>query len=211
MKKKLMIFTLIIISYNATAQDRKGGNSFIKFGYGYFLDISNAFYDYKDPNSGLSPEKTVGGKALWVEGGYKLPNNIIVSANIMFASSKRQYIDIIYHGQNELIFNQDYAVNFNYEFNLSKHHKFTPGFGFLFNIRSTTSASYEIETNNGNIYFTNPHISETDDFEIGINLNLDYYYLFNNSLFVGARVNTVYLLNIGLENFIFSPVLGVKF
>lgn len=134
-----------------------------------------------------------------------------MSANVMFASLKRKYIDFLYQGQKYMVFHQNYSLNFSYEFNSSGNHKFLSGFGLLYNIRSTTQADYGIEIIDGQTYLTDPYIDEVDDQQLGINLNLDYYYQFKNNFFIGARVNTIYLISIGLEGFVFSPVFGVKF
>ena len=201
MKKSILLYVLLLIPIsNVNAQLIKEPRGFLKFGTGYYLDVSRAFDDYQDSTSGISPEKTVGGKTIWIEGGYKLPNNIIVSAHVMFASLKREYIDLLYQGQKYMVFHQNYAVNFSYEFNSSGNHKFLTGFGLLYNIRSTAQADYGVEI-----------IDEVDDQQLGINLNLDYYYQFENKFFIGARVNTIYLISIGLEGFVFSPIFGVKF
>ncbi|OQY01403.1 MAG: hypothetical protein B6I20_07740 [Bacteroidetes bacterium 4572_117] len=213
MKKFILLYILfLILVSNTNAQLIKEPRGFIKFGMGYFLDVSRFFdNDYVDGITGLKNDKTAGGKSIWIEGGYKLPNKIIISANIMFASARYKYIDIVYLGASRLVVHQNYALNFSYEFNQKTKHKFTPGIGFLYNRIDISRASYSLLSDNGQYYINNPEIIDGYDEQLGINLNLDYYYQFKNNFFMGARVNTIYLISIGLEGFVFSPVLGVKF
>ncbi len=65
----LLYFLLIIPISNVNAQLIKEPRGFLKFGTGYYLDVSSTFDDYQDSTSGISPEKTVGGKTIWIEGG----------------------------------------------------------------------------------------------------------------------------------------------
>lgn len=212
MKKTTLITLLFSISiFNATAQEQKETKGFLKFGSGVYLDVSSAFYDYKDPFSGISHDKTILGQTLWVEGGYKLPNNILLSINIMNAIFKDKYIDIVFQGKKNIQTQQNYGVNFGYEFNLNNKNKIVPSFGLLYNRLLYSNVTYEFYQNNEQVYIANPHIVEGVDEQLGLNFNLDYHHQFKNNFFLGARVNAVYLLSIGLENFIFSPVLGVKF
>lgn len=80
MKKYISSLTIIfIITYSLTAQDKTEAKSFIRFGYGYYMDMFMAFDDLKpDPYTGLTPNNIPTGTALWIEGGHKLPNGIIV-------------------------------------------------------------------------------------------------------------------------------------
>ena len=75
---------------------------------------------------------------------------------------------------------------------------------------SRVSYNYAITPDN-EIVMLNPTIIDDAMYELGINLNLDYHYQFKNNFFIGARINTVVLISIGLESMVFSPVLGVKF
>jgi len=215
MKKKIIIWSIILIfpllSLGQNTMEKKG---FVKFGTGLYIDISY-FHDhktYKDPFSGLSPQAVVPGKTIWIEGGYKLNNGLIISGAAMWELTRRERIDVLYHGQKELYFEENYSANVGYEINLGGRNKFTPSLGLLYNRLTTSSAEYHISVNpDGSYSFSNPYILNTVDKEIGINISLDYYYIFKNNLFVGVRANAIYLISIGMEGLTFTPVLGVKF
>ena len=216
MKSITILFVLLFIhsALHVTAQEKKEARGYLKFGYGYFLHMFKAFDEnIPDPYTGLKEDYTPGGTALWIEGGYKLKNDIIISGNILYALVKKDYTDILYQGNKYMETTQNYAINFSYEFGKNSKHKFSPGLGILFNIWTVYKAEYFISTNpDGNIVITEMYVDGDPDYEMGIHLNLDYYYQFNNNFFIGARVNTVYLFTVSsLESFVFSPVIGVKF
>ena len=49
----------------------------------------------------------------------------------MYAFFKRKYIDVVYQGQKALESQQNYGVNFGYEFNLNDKHKIVPSTVFF--------------------------------------------------------------------------------
>ena len=212
MKKTIALFICFVLAVNIMSQDKKTIRWNAKFSPAYYLDVSNLFDDYVDPTSGVAPEKTASGKAFWGEVAYKLPNNIIVSGYIMFASLKKKYTDPIFKGQNYLVTHQNYAINFGYEFAPGKAHKLTPSVGLLLNIMSTTNVEYGLDYVNNTWFITDLRIEDRDFPDLGFNINIDYYYQFKNNLFLGARVNAIYLFTVTtLEGFVFSPVVGFKF
>lgn len=216
MNNKIILLSTLLISFNlsVTAQEKKNEpKGFIKFGYGYYIDMFMAFDDLKpDPITGLTQDNTPGGTALWIEGGYKLPNQIIVSANIMYAIVKEKYTDILFKDYEHINTHINYVINFSYELNKQGRHKFTPGIGLLVNswTESKVEPWFSID-DNGELIISSINMINDTDYELGFNLNLDYHYQFKNNFFLGAKVNTVYLISIGLESIVFSPVIGVKF
>ncbi len=193
-------------------QNTKTKRGFVKFGTGLYLDISGLYLHktYKDPISGLSPTAVVPGKTLWIEGGYKLNNGLILSAGAMWELTLDKRIDVVYHGQKELDFEENYSASIGYEIHLGKRNYFTPSLGLLFDRLTTSTAEYDNPyIHNDTLYISNPVISKIVDTELGLVLSLDYYYQFNNNLFVGARAGVYYIL--GFEGITLTPVLGVKF
>ncbi len=214
-KKTIFLWSIVILTpllmqgQNTKTKTKRG---FVKFGTGLYLDISELsdYKTYKDPLSGLSPTAVVPGKTLWIEGGYKLNNGLILSAGAMWELTHRKRIDVVYQGQKELYFEENYSVNVGYEINLGKRNYFTPSLGLLYNRLTTSTAEYELPFNHNNtLYITNPVISNTVDTELGLVLSLDYYHQFNNNLFIGARTGVYYVL--GFEGITLTPVFGVKF
>ncbi len=218
MKANRILFFLIFFLFNGlmlNAQDKIEKRATLKFGLGSFLDIFNADFKEitKDPYTGLEADRLPTGTAIWIEGGYKLENNIIISANILFAFVNSEYLDVLYQGSTYIERTQNYTVNFSYEFGKSSKHKFIPGIGILYNIWTTSKAQYIInQTTNGDLILSDFAVSSSSDSELGINLNLDYHYQFKNNFFVGARINTVYLISVAsFESIVLSPIIGVKF
>ncbi len=211
--KFILLVIAIIFCNNLKAQEKKEARGYLKLGSGYYLDLSSVFDELSpDELTGIFPEKVVGGSSIWIEGGYKLPNNLIISGNILYALFKYKYRDIIFQGHDFLLQTQNYAINLSYELNKKGRHKFTPGIGLLLNVLSLSRVSYNYAiTPDNEIVMLNPTIIDDAMYELGINLNLDYHYQFKNNFFIGARINTVVLISIGLESMVFSPVLGVKF
>lgn len=211
--KKIILFTVLFFFVDSIfSQEKKEAKWTLKFAPGYYLDVSRAFDNYVDPLTGMIPEKTVGGKAIWIEGGYKLPNKIIVGGYIMYASLKNKYMDPVFQGQKYLVAHQNYAVNFGYRFNLGGQHKFVPSVGVLLNIRSTTNVDYGIKYIDNQPFLYDLRIIDEDFADMGFNLSVDYYYQFKNKFFIGARANAIYLFTVStLEGLVFSPVFGFKF
>ncbi len=215
MKKATFLWVIMImIPIFMQGQNNKTKRGYIKFGTGLYLDISRLsdHKTYKDTYSGLSPQAVVPGKTIWIEGGYRLNNGLILSASGMWELTRRKRIDVIYHDQKALFFQENYSANVGYEINLGKRNFFTPSLGLLYNRLTTSTADYDISINSDHsLSFSNPHIFNRVDEEVGLNISLDYYYLFKNNLFLGIRANTIYLISIGMEGLTFTPVLGVKF
>ncbi len=215
MKKAIWWIVIFLLPLWVQGQNKKSNKKgYVKFGTGLYLDISylKDHKTYKDPYSGLSPQAVVPGKTIWIEGGYKLNNGLILFGNAMWELTRRERIDVIYHGQKELFFEENYSANVGYEIHLGKRNFFTPSLGILYNRLTTSTADYDITVNpDQSLSFSNPHIFNRIDQEIGINLNIDYYYLFKSNLFLGFRANAIYLLSIGMEGLGFTPIVGVKF
>ena len=214
-KKAVFLWSIVILipllmqGQNAKTKTKRG---FVKFGTGLYLDISELsdYKTYKDPISGLSPTAVVPGKTLWIEGGYKLNNGLILSAGAMWDLTHRKRIDVVYQGQKELYFEENYSANIGYEIHLGKSNYFTPTLGLLFNRLTSPTAEYTGPFYHDNtLYISHPLIDNGVDTELGLVLSLDYYHQFNNNLFIGARAGVYYVL--GFEGITLTPVLGVKF
>ncbi len=207
MKITVLSSFLLLLSLLSFGQSTKESKGFLKFGTGVYLDISR-LSDYKtskDENTGLSPQAVVPGKTIWIEGGYNFNNGLFVSAGVMYDLTKRKRTDMYYPGQKELYFEENYSLNIGYEFNLGKGNRFMPALGVLYNRLTTSHATFLPDINNS----IHPVLLNNIDAEIGLNLLLDYYYQFNNKLFLGVRASVYYVL--GFEGITLTPVLGVKF
>jgi len=198
--KRILLVTVIIITtvfslFAQNTSEKMSYKGFIKGGTGYYLnDFPEPFY----------------GQTMWFEGGYVLPNNLIVTVGIMYAKTKNYNYtggdDGISVSKERLEFYQSYSVNIGYEFIITGNHRFTPGVGLVYNDWSSSYA-YMYK----GITSCNLDAGVYQDPELGINLNLDYSYEFKSKLFVGARLNGLYLISIGFESLYLSPIIGVKF
>lgn len=208
-KMKIIILSgfLLLLSLLSFGQSTKESKGFLKFGTGVYLDISRLsnYKTSKDENTGLLLQAVVPGKTIWIEGGYNFNNGLFVSAGVMYELTKRKRTDIYYPGQKELYFEENYSLNIGYEFNLGKGNRFMPALGVLYNRRTTSHATFYSDINNS----IHPVLINNIDSEIGLNLLLDYYYQFNNKLFLGVRAGVYYVL--GWEGVTLTPVFGVKF
>jgi len=55
--------------------------------------------NFADLSTGLKPKAIVSGEPIWLEGAVKLNNGMFVTANIMYVSLNRKYLDLIYQNQ----------------------------------------------------------------------------------------------------------------
>lgn len=201
---------MLFFAFMAFSQTKKT-KGYLKFGTGIYWDISRlGFVDnFADLSTGLKPKAIVSGEPIWLEGAVKLNNGMFVTANIMYVSLNRKYLDLIYQNQKYQYIIKNYGLNLGYEFKIGKHQKFMPQLGLIYYRNKASLAKNDIVINNGVIQSISPYIDNIVDEEIGQVLNLDYYYQFKNNIFLGVRTNVVYAL--GFEGITFSPVLGVKF
>jgi len=211
MKKYILLVSFILLFTLTAFAQNKESKGYLKFGTGIYWDISRwgVVDNFADPNTGLKPKATVSGQPLWLEGAVKLNNGMFVSANILYVSLNRKYLDLIYQNQKYQYVIKNYTLSLGYEFNIGKHQKFMPQLGLLYYRNKASLAKNDIVINNGVIQSIAPFIDNVVDEEIGQVLNLDYYYQFKNNFFLGVRANVTYVL--GFEGITFTPVLGVKF
>ena len=200
MKRTILIFWILVFGINLSFSQKSGGKErdlkgFVKTGTGFFADV---FFEKFEP-----------GQTLWTEGGVKLSNDLLLSAEAAFSYVKSES-ENIWGGHKDaesILFYQDYSLNIGYEITIRGGHKFTPSLGVLYDRLSNSSTDVYVDNNNNLIIEQPVYIDQ----ELGLNLNLDYYYQFKSNFFLGARANVVYLLSIGFENIAFTPVVGVKF
>ncbi len=166
-------------------------NGFVKFGPGYYMNVFDGLLH---------------GQTLWAEAGYKLPNDLIVSVGFMYSKANDQTTNDFILGNETFYFYQDYSLNFSYEFDIKDKHKFTPGIGLVYDIMLIPR--FDAYVQNGKLYLGTRVL---DDQELGINVNLDYHYELSNKLFFGVRASGTYLISIGFDHLVLSPIIGVKF
>jgi len=186
-----VVLFLTLSVYSQEPIDKNGFRGFVKFGPGYYMNVFDG---------------VLNGQTLWAEAGYKLPNNLLVSIGFMYSKTNAENSANVLQENGTFYFYQDYSLNFSYEFVIKGNHKFVPGIGLVYDIMLIPSVDAYIQ--GGELYLGTRVL---DDHELGINMNLDYHYDFKNRLFIGARVRGTYLISIGIDHIVFSPIIGVKF
>ena len=214
-----MIITLLLICVfshgNAQKQDSQQNLNYLKAGVGYFARISYVLDPIDEApvtfNSDINSMHN--GIAQTLEFGHKMKNGYTIGGRFKMGEIQmpyiymdkrfwdKKYLEVYYIGE----------LFFNYDFHFNKH-VISPGAGFLLQY-SHYSRSYfgTIKSVDGTLWGAWPEINERSSFEMGIGINLDYRYDFDNSLFCGIHIwgNTLYL--IGPETISITPFLGVKF
>ena len=214
MKKPLLLGIIFLFSVTAFAQQKPQKKQkiqgYLKFGAGLYWDISRVAQDYKWQGSDIDPAPVVNGQQIWIEGGIRLNDGLIITAGIMHVTLEHYYSASSYYaGQKYQYSIRNYAVGLGYEFKLGKHSRLMPQLDFTVNRTKSYNAYFYGEyDNNGNLTIY-PMINNYDDTEAGAVFNLDYYYQFKNKLFVGVRSGVYYVL--GMDGITLTPVLGVKF
>jgi len=213
-KKILILGFIFLFPFMAFAQQspkkKQKIHGYLKFGDGLYWDISKVAFDYWWQGSDEDPAPVVNGQQIWIEGGIRLNDGLIITARIMHVTLERKYVQAsTYAGQKYQYSIRNYAFGLGYEFKLGKHSRLMPQIDFTVNrTKSYNAYIYGKDDNNGNLTLY-PSINNYDDSEAGAVLNLDYYYQFNNKLFVGVRGGAYYVL--GMDGITLTPVLGVKF
>jgi len=209
-KKTLILGMIFLLPFMAFAQQgpKKSQkiHGYLKFGDGLYWDIYGVGSDfYAGP-----AVPTVNGQQIWIEGGIKLNDGLIVTAGIMHVSLKQKYEKASpYAGQKYQYNIRNYAFGLGYEFKLGKHSRLMPQLDFTVNREISHTAYFDEVFNNDGSVTLIPSIHVWDDSEAGAVFNLDYYYQFNNKLFVGVRGGAYYVL--GMDGITLTPVLGFEF
>lgn len=206
-----LIFLFPLLSFaQQKQQKRQKINGYLKFGDGLYWDISKVAEDWWWSGSETAPAPVVNGQQIWIEGGIRLNDGLIVTARIMHVTLERKYVhESAYAGQKYQYSIRNYAFGLGYEFKLGKHSRLMPQIDFTVNrMKSYNAYIYGESDNNGNLTWY-PSINNYDDSEGGAVFNLDYYYQFKDKLFLGVRGGAYYVL--GMDGITLTPVLGVKF
>ncbi len=212
-KKALVLGMIFLLPFMVFAQQKqqKRQRGYLKFGDGLYWDISKVAEDYWWSGSVTAPAPIVNGQQIWIEGGIRLNDGLIVTARIMHVTLERKYVhSSAYAGQKYQYSIRNYAFGLGYEFKLGKHSRLMPQIDFTVNrMKSYNAYIYGKYDNNGNLLTLYPSINNYDDSEAGAVFNLDYYYQFNDKLFFGVRGGAYYVL--GMDGLTLTPLLGVKF
>jgi len=209
-KKALILGMIFLLPFMVFAQQkqqkRQKINGYLKFGDGLYWDIYGVGSDfYAGP-----AVPTVNSQQIWIEGGIRLNDGLIVTAGIMHVTLEQKYEHASsYAGQKYQYSIRNYTFGLGYEFKLGTHSRLMPQLAFVVNrTQSYTPYFGEVFNNDGTVTIY-PRIDVWDDSEAGAVLNLDYYYQFKDKLFLGVRGGAYYVL--GMDGLTLTPVLGVKF
>lgn len=200
----IFLFPLMVFAQQQPLKKQKI-NGYLKFGDGLYLDISNGWSDYYADR--VAP--TVNGQQMWIEGGIRLHDGLIITAGMMHVTLERRVDLSNYAGWQIQYSIRNYAFGLGYEFKLGKHSRLMPQLAFVVNWSRVLRVHYSGKYDKyGNLFLSSGIYNEPDT-EAGAVLNLDYYYQFKNKLFVGVRGGAYYVL--GMDGLTLTPVLGVRF
>jgi len=214
-KKAFILGIIFLFPFMAFAQQspkkKQKINIYLKFGAGLYWDISRVAQDYWWSGSDDEPAPVVNGQQIWIEGGIRLNDGLIITARIMHVTLEHYYSGSSYYaGQKYQYSIRNYAFGLGYEFKLGKHSRLMPQLDFTVNRTKSYNAYINGKyDNNGNLITVYPSINNYNDSEAGAVFNLDYYYQFKNKLFVGVRGGAYYVL--GMDGITLTPIVGVKF
>ncbi len=213
-KKTLILGMIFLFPFMAFAQQspkkKHKIHGYLKFGDGLYWDISKVAEDYWWYGSVEAPAPVVNGQQIWIEGGIRLNDGLIVTAQIMHVTLERKYVHAsAYAGQKYQYSIRNYAFGLGYEFKLGKHSRLMPQIDLIINLTKSYNA-YILgkNDNNGNLTWY-PSINNYDFSGPGAVFKLDYYYQFKDKLFLGVRGGVSY--DAGMEGLTLTPILGVKF
>ncbi|GMT44278.1 MAG: hypothetical protein IEMM0006_0110 [bacterium] len=210
MKKALILGMIFLFPLVSVAQQqplkKQKINVYLKFGDGLYLDISNKWSDYYADR--VAP--TVNGQQIWIEGGIRLNDGLIVTAGMMHVTLERSVVGLSNYAGWQFKYNiRNYAFGLGYEFKLGKHSRLMPELAFVVNWSGVLRVYYFGKYDNSGNLTLNSEIYSENYTEAGAVFNLDYYYQFKDKLFLGIRGGAYYVR--GMDGLTLTPVLGVKF
>ena len=209
-KKTFLLGFIFLFPFIAFAQQTQQKiqktNVYLKFGTGLYWDIYGVGTDYY---SGPAVP-AVTGPQIWLEGGIRLNDGLVITAGVMYVTLKQKYEHASpYAGKKYQYSIQHYAFGLGYEFKLGKHSRLLPQIDFVINRTQSYTPYFGADHNNDGSVTVYPDIFNWDDTEAGAVFNLDYYYQFKNRLFLGVRGGVYYVL--GIEGVTATPLVGFKF
>ncbi|VAW26237.1 hypothetical protein MNBD_BACTEROID07-936 [hydrothermal vent metagenome] len=208
-KKTLLLGMIFLFPLVSVAQQKpltKQKISFyLKFGGGLYLDIGNGWSNYYADRDA----PTVNGQQIWIEGGIRLNDGLVITAGVMHVTLDRRVGLSNYSGWQIQYNIRNYAFGLGYEFKLGKHSRLMPELAFAVHWSKVLRVYYFGKYDNSGDLTLNSEIYNEKETKAGAVFNLDYYYQFKNRLFVGLRSGVYYVS--GMEGITLTPLLGVKF
>ncbi len=188
MNKIILILLLIIfIPGKFIAQEK---NTSVKFGAGLFVDLTNV-------NLNIYNKTLLTGPNYFVEVGYKLKSNVILSANYSYSFIKSTLNNNII----EQAKRNNYTISTGYEFSIGKSIRLVPQAGLSY---------YHYYSVQNHSYGGQP--TEYIESDLAFNINFDGYYLYNKNFMLGLRIGGYYLYNYSwVEGIWVTPIVGIKF
>lgn len=182
-----VLITIVVVPVKLMAQEK---NAYAKFGAGLFVDLNLVSLNIQN-------RKLLPGQDYFIEVGYKLKSNVILSGNYSYAMVKWS----VDESSKEQIERSNYTFSTGYEFKMGKSMRFVPQAGLSY------FRYYSVrKTNNGE------YLSNYRENDLAFNVNLDGYFLYKENFILGLRIGSYYLYNLSwVEGIWITPVLGVKF
>lgn len=207
----LVIFFVLNI-YNPTYSQEKTTNNFLEGGAGYYADILQflkpglTMFDNMEANPKVEG-KILNGYNMSLLYGYNLKNNFTINIQISSANIYSWYNDPleVYWDEKKIdsylifaiFFNKTVIKNYRYECSL--------GLGPLFRNWQSTFIDYEVYQENNEYYMGLPSVYKFKMNDMGVIFNVENTFKIKGSLYLGARLYTNLIFDIGFETFSILP------
>lgn len=197
MNSRIITLTLALILVIGTAKADEPRYS-ISGGFGGYS--SGMFFPKR--SSDLGP-------ALMFAIKYKTPVNFDIGLRLMHANNVRKLgsnAHPAYEGQKHTWIYNQYRFTISRAFKLGKSQEISVGTGVAVLIEETTLPNLYIGP-------SGPVISHgyLKFQELGLDISLEYKYVFDNNFFVGAHVSSILDLSFMVDGLLMTPTVGVKF
>ena len=87
----IFLFPIMDFAQQSTKKKQKI-SIYLKFGAGLYWDISKVAEDYWWSGSEEAPAPVVNGQQIWIEGGIRLKDGLIVTARMMHVTLEQKYL-----------------------------------------------------------------------------------------------------------------------
>jgi len=212
----LVLIAILGIKHSFAQEKENLPLNLVKAGAGYFGEVLYFVSPLEqDDSSPVNPEinQIHNGPSLFFEYGYKMKNGYTFTSRLTMAEVRVPYNDpgkVYWDARySEIYYVMEAAFHYDFQ---SENHVVSPGAGLFFRHIHLSENIYQGRTTVENTtWVASPKMVKTIYNDLGVSLNLDYYYNFKNSFFCGVHLAGNWIMAIGLETLAVSPFIGVRF
>lgn len=183
----ILIFCFAVSSFNISAQEKKVT---FRGGAGYYLDV----YTFDS------------GQTLWLEGGYLFNTGFHMNTRVSYASTHWKMDRGFFKGDDNMDVRLKADIVFSKPIKIGNRSVLEPGVGFLIRRFYGFYPLVEVIGNQLWVDFG----SQTFD-DLGFTMTLDYNYRFDSGFFMGLRIDSYTIWQMGFEGLTITPLFGFSF